>query len=140
MDKAKRKRVLRGVAAAYVLALVAVSLLPSGEGRLGGWDAAVSPGIQNLLHVPAYAGLAVLVSLAWDRRAPVWRVGVAVGCAAFGAGLEFAQAAIPGRMGSVMDAVLNVIGAGLGAAGVVAVDRIRATRAAAPAARSSEGG
>lgn len=103
-------------AGAYAAVLAAASLLPSGEGRLGGWDAAVSPGVQNLLHVPAYALLAVLVSMAVRRVTLARLASVAVGCAAFGAALEFAQAAIPGRFGSLGDVVSNTAGACLGTA------------------------
>jgi len=42
----------------YAVVLTVVSLLPSGgTGPLAGWDTAISPGLQNLLHVPAYGVL-----------------------------------------------------------------------------------
>ncbi len=49
---------------AYILALVAATILPSGTNTFGGWDLAVTPALQNVLHVPAYALLAILVFLA----------------------------------------------------------------------------
>ena len=121
------KRVLWAATAAYVAALTAVSLLPSGQaaGALGGRDKDISPTTQNAGHVPAYALLVVLVSGSFW---PAWRPPVAglvlaaVGCAAYGLALEWAQSAIPGRSGSVSDAMLNGIGA---AAGVAAVQCIR---------------
>jgi VanZ family protein len=112
VDKAKRKRVLRSVAAAYVLALVAVSLLPSGgTGPLAGWDTNISPGVQNLLHVPAYGLLVWLVARPWGLRKPRHLALAAAVCAAFGGMLEVAQAAIPGRLGSLEDTLLNAAGA-----------------------------
>ena len=95
----------------YVLVLAAVSLLPSGAGPLSGWDTAISPGLQNLLHVPAYGVLVWLVSRAIGLRR-LWHVALAaIACAAFGGLLECAQAAVPGRFGSVEDTLLNLIGA-----------------------------
>lgn len=38
----------------YGLILAIASLLPSGTGPLNGWDASLSPSLQNLLHFPAY--------------------------------------------------------------------------------------
>ncbi len=140
MTAGTAKRWLRVGAAAYAALLAVLSLLPSGQGRLGGWDEAVSPGLQNVLHVPAYAALAVLVWLGLGRRTVGWLVLVAAGSAAFGAGLEFAQAAIPGRMGSIMDAGLNAVGVVLGVAGVLLANQARRARRGSPAEEGSEGG
>jgi len=111
-------RTIQGAALAYASALAIASLLPSGTGSLRGWDSAISPGIQNLLHVPAYAVLFVLASLAAasaGRRGLRTLIWVGLACCAFGAALEAAQAAIPGRMGSPLDALLNVAGVAGGA-------------------------
>ena len=115
-------RAIRAAAVGYALVLAAVSLLPSGAGPLGGWDAAVSPRIQDLLHVPAYAALFVLASVAAasaDRRGPGTLILIALACCALGVGLEAAQAAIPGRMGSLADALLDLAGVAAGALAVI---------------------
>ena len=95
----------------YVLVLAAVSLLPSGAGPLSGWDTAISPDLQNLLHVPAYGVLVWLVSRAMGLRRLRHVALAAIACAAFGGLLECAQAAVPGRFGSVEDTLLNLSGA-----------------------------
>jgi len=105
------------MAAALVITavLAVVSLLPGGPAAPAGWDRSVSPGVQNLLHVPAYAVLTVLWLWALE---PVRRVGAAllvtVACGAYGAALEGAQAFIAGRTGSLADALLNAAGAAAG--------------------------
>jgi len=109
--------------AGTAVALALVSLLPSGQGRLAGWDAALSPSLQNLLHVPAYAVLTVLAALAASsapRAGAGLLIGAALACSVFGAALEYFQTIIPGRTGSAMDAGLNAVGAAVGAV-VVAV-------------------
>ncbi len=111
------RKVMRTVTGAYALLLAVVCLLPSGTGVLGGWDAAVSPTWQNALHVPAFAVLAVLAILAASGSFRVGLAGmlwIAFGCCAYGVLLEFAQAAIPGRTGSLTDVLLNVAGVAIG--------------------------
>ena len=71
--------------------------------------------ISNLLHVPAYAVLAVLwvaVLRLWWRRAPRWKAHLAGFVIAFGVGtlLELAQRLVPGRCSSVIDLYLNFAG------------------------------
>jgi len=96
----------------YALVLTAVSLLPSGStGPLAGWDTAISPGLQNLLHVPAYGLLVWLLSWAMGLRRLRRLALAAAACAAFGGLLECAQATIPGRFGSLEDTLLNLTGA-----------------------------
>ena len=105
-------RLLRVVTFVYALALIVVTMLPSG-GALGGWDEDITPSLQNTLHVPAYALLAALVMLAMvpDVGAGYGRILlVALCCCLFGIALEFVQAFIPGRSASLIDAALNVIG------------------------------
>ena len=96
-----RGRIIRAAAFAYAFVLAIATLLPSGTGPLQGWDAALSPNSQNLLHVPAYALLFVFVAAcALPGRGPWTFLLVGLACAAFGAALEVAQATVPGRMGS----------------------------------------
>ncbi len=119
------KRVLWVITVAYAALLAAVSLLPSGTGPLSGWDTAISPTLQNLLHVPAYAALVALIAWALGRPT-LLRLGlVALACCAFGGLLECAQATIPGRFGSVTDTLLNVAGAAAGLPVVLALSRRR---------------
>lgn len=111
---------MRLAAAAYVLVLAALSLLPSGTGPLEGWDASLTPSIQNALHLPAYTVLVCLVLAAVAERSRV-RIGMilaaAAACVAYGALLECLQAAgIPGRTGSVSDVLWNTAGAAAGLA------------------------
>jgi len=107
MAKVRRKRMLWAATGGYATALAVVSVLPSGTGPLAGWDTAISPGLQNLLHVPAYGLLVWLVAKAMGLGR-AWQLALAaVACAAFGGLLECAQAAIPGRFGSVTDMLLN---------------------------------
>jgi len=96
----------------YAVVLTVVSLLPSGgTGPLAGWDTAISPGLQNLLHVPAYGVLVWLTVRAMGLRRLRHLAMAAAACAAFGGLLECAQAAVPGRFGSVEDTLLNLISA-----------------------------
>ena len=111
-----RGRWLKVLSVGYAAALVVFSVLPSsGEGQ-GGWDTALSPKVQNALHVPAYTVLVIVTAAAWGaNRSRLWRlVAVALGSVALGAALEGVQAMVPGRMGSLSDGLLNVAGVALG--------------------------
>ena len=108
------RRTVRLVTGVYTLLLAVASLLPSGKDVLGNWDSEIDPTWQNWLHLPAYAGLVVLVvlSLSASRKVGVRElVCVAAACCAFGVSLELAQVVIPGRTASVTDALINVAGA-----------------------------
>jgi VanZ family protein len=105
----------------YAGLLAVGSALPSGTGPLKGWDASLSPGVQNLLHFPAYALLAALVLLAVGKpagAAPILPImAAALSCVAYGALLEGLQAAgIPGRTGSVSDVIWDTAGVATGVA------------------------
>jgi len=94
--------------------LAVVSLLPSGTGALHGWDESLSPSMQNLLHLPAYAVLTCVVLAVLGKSAGSGGAVIAataVACLAYGALLECLQAAgIPGRTGSVSDVLWNAAG------------------------------
>jgi len=115
----------------YAVVLAAVSLLPSGTGPLSGWDTAISPGLQNLLHVPAYGLLVWLVSRAMGLRRLRHVALAAIACAAFGGLLECAQATITGRFGSLEDTLLNLAGAAA-AVPIVLAGRRRSHRSGKP--------
>jgi len=75
------------------------------------------PSVQNVLHVPAYAALA----LAWCwalgawLRVPVARaIGACVVASAYGVLDEWHQSFVPGRYASLTDVTLDVAGALLG--------------------------
>ena len=107
------------VTAVYTALLTTASLLPSGQGPLGGWDASISPDLQDALHLPAYAGLVVLWALSWSTRYPLTTrtiLAIACGCVAFGAAMELAQSVIPGRTCSLSDGLVNTTGTILGLA------------------------
>jgi len=102
------------VTAIYTALLTTASLLPSGQGPLGGWDASLSPDLQDALHLPAYAGLVVLWALSWSARSPLTArtiLAIACACVAFGLAMELAQSVIPGRTCGLSDMLTNAAGA-----------------------------
>lgn len=107
--------------ALVIAALLAVligyySLVPPG-------DAPASQISDKIRHFAAYAGLAVPVAM-WIGPGRLAAVLVA---AAYGAGLEIAQAfAGTGREGSLADALANTLGAGAGFLLVWFIARTRA--------------
>ncbi len=114
------RRYLPSLAVLYALAIAVVTLLPSGTGTpLAGWDSSIAPGVQNALHLPAYTLLVILLMAAFGSSAHRrWlALGlITAGCIAFGLGSEWLQAvAIPGRHGSLTDALSNTLGCLLGA-------------------------
>ena len=116
--KRSGRKTIRVLAGAYAAALAAVSLLPSGAETFGGWDRRIAPTVQNAVHVPAYALLVILAvsalspAGAFRGRTLAW---VAIACCLFGLVLEIAQAAIPGRVFSWVDGLLNLLGVAVGA-------------------------
>jgi VanZ family protein len=123
----RRKTGIRVVLAAYALLLAAVSLLPPGSRGPGQWQQLVEPPVQKLLHVAAYAGLTVLI-IAATRSGHISLGGlilIPLAAVAYGALLELAQAAVPGRFTTLRDVLLN--GAGV-LVGVFVVAGLRALR------------
>jgi glycosyltransferase involved in cell wall biosynthesis len=111
------RKILWIATAVYTAGLVAVSLLPSGEGPLGNWDAALTPDVQDALHLPAYSGLVILLSSALGthiRLTAARTAWIALTCVGLGALLECLQAFIPGRTCSLKDGLVNAAGAALG--------------------------
>jgi VanZ family protein len=91
-----------------VLVVVAVvfSLLPAAapSGRHG---------IDKIVHIVAFFVLAAIPAAVLPGRAAIWLAMVFL--LAVGAGIEFAQAFIPGRQGSGADMLANFAGILLGA-------------------------
>jgi VanZ family protein len=126
-----RGTMIRAATFVYALLLAAASLAPSDRGGLGGWDADLSPTLQNALHVPAYAVLFVLAASCLRNRASakfVMRMVIALACGLFGGMLEWAQAFVPGRTGSLSDALVNLGGVCLGFLLVVSYGRLARLR------------
>ena len=112
----RRKAVIRVVLAAYAMLLAAVSLVPPSSKGLGECQQLVAPTVQKVLHVAAYAGLTVLI-IAAMRSGHIGLGGltlVFLAAVAYGALLELAQAAIPGRFATLRDVLLNVLGVAAG--------------------------
>lgn len=93
----------------------------------------MTPSVQNALHVPAYAALGWASHWAlggWlcvsSRRA----IGACIIASTYGAIDEWHQSFILGRYASLTDVVLDVVGAALGIALAVWVNRLLAGRAA----------
>ena len=113
-NRYRRRRLLALILVlGYTTALSYVSLYPVKD--LVGPHSRQVEWISNLLHVPAYAVLAVLwvaVLRLWWRRAPRWKAHVAGFIIAFGVGalLELAQLLVPGRFFSATDLYLNFAG------------------------------
>ena len=115
------RTVTRLAAFIFAVLLAVVSLIPAEADALGGATHRVPPLLQNILHVPAYAVLCVLAVGSLSATGRSRRPGVlitALGCVAFGGALEVAQCFVPGRFGSVADALLNAAGVALGVAGM----------------------
>ena len=105
---------LTAAAVLYVCLLAAFSLMPvSSDSALGATS--TRRAVNNLLHLPAYAILAVLiyaVARAWNLLAlPGAVLTGAVGAFGFGALMEIAQIYIPGRGATMLDFGLNGTGA-----------------------------
>ena len=100
--------------------LTLVSLIP-GHPKPGDsafiWMVAETPTLlQKVLHVCLYGVLALLLVWTLDRIQPrTYRFLIALIIAvAFGAVMEWCQAKVPGRYGTVYDVALNAAGAALG--------------------------
>ena len=68
-------------------------------------------GVDKPIHALSYALLGGLAAAWRGRQSGLALVGVVVAVAAFGAGVEVAQLAVPGRTASVGDGVANLVGA-----------------------------
>jgi VanZ family protein len=103
------------VALIYVAGLLLGSVIP-GDDPLSGYNFTLylNPTLQNLLHVPAFAGLSFLMMRSrfgegwgtWKRNAVVF-----LACASFGVVCELIQIWVPGRFAGAGDAVFNMVGA-----------------------------
>ncbi len=101
----------RIAAGLYMAALFALSSVPDTKTDTGVERYFPPPGVQNALHVPAYAGLSYLL---WRglrgprRRAALLAAALAT---AYGVTDEIHQMFVVGRTASVTDALANALGA-----------------------------
>jgi len=119
--------------AGYAALLSVVSLLPSGREAPLAWDAAITPEVQDVLHLPAYVLLVILLAAAIEASGTRMARSLAVAAAfsvLFGAAMEFGQSFVPGRTCSLKDGLVNAAGALLGVALAVVWRRVRRNRLA----------
>ncbi|MHC4108651.1 MAG: VanZ family protein [Planctomycetota bacterium] len=97
------------LALAYMATLFLLSSIPDDDG-IGRRILFPPPAVQNLLHVPVYAGLTWVWwrALRKTRAAVLWAAAIAIG---YGLLDEVHQMHVPGRFASVTDALLNAAGA-----------------------------
>ncbi len=123
MKNSRRQRLAHsagalGAALAYMALLHRVSSIPGKVELQGAVDLAyfaLTPAIQNLLHIPAFAVLAVL----WSHALPKTARGAGVVLlmtGGYGAYDEWFQLGVPGRYGSLTDWALDLFGALVGIA------------------------
>lgn len=96
---------VRTVLLAWAVGIVIVSIVPSTGVSL--WN------LDKLGHFLAYAGLSVLVCLAFDGMRV--RLPLLVGAVVLGAALELIQQFVPGRDMSLVDGLVNAAGVLTGA-------------------------
>jgi len=106
------------VTVCYMLVILATSIMPM-EQNLGQFQIIIDlkPHIQNLLHIPIFAFLAVLfLQVAKDCRLVGKKsiIIVLLFCIGFGVLNEVIQIVIPGRYASILDVIFNFIGAVIG--------------------------
>ena len=104
--------------ALYVSLLFASSLVPMDQKMAGlGLVLEIRPGVQNLLHIPAYMLLAILWFQVLHRYSISLRRQIILSLllsSLIGVLNEFIQLAVPGRYSSLTDVVLNSVGIILG--------------------------
>jgi len=105
------RRIKIALLASYTLLLLGASLIPMDQEIEGlNFIIGLEPSIQNLLHIPAYAILSILLLQVLGKRLLL----VIVGTIVFGIVNELIQLAIPGRYPGLLDIGLNTIGALVG--------------------------
>ena len=111
----------------YILLILGSSLIPMNRQIPGlGFMINLQPKVQNLLHVPAFAVLAIMLLqvLQSYRLKPISRlVLVMAACIGFGLFNEAIQIFIPGRYAGLLDMGLNVLGGVLGVIVYFVVDK-----------------
>lgn len=108
------------ITAAFIVLIVILSVTP-GQAKSGDsgfvWLIAITPTpVQKLMHLFVYAGLAVLWTwtLAGIKGTPQRLALAFVLTVSLGAMLEWYQTRVPGRYGTLADALLNAAGAAAG--------------------------
>ncbi len=132
-----------GLLLGYMAVILVLSLIP-GSGTTGDLLGLIPSTIQNFLHVPAYALLAVLCvrTLATYRMGWRWRLTTALVLAStYGAAMEFSQTWAPGRVPSVLGFLLNLAGVvlGVGLFGWLTFGRFRPPRSDRIVSKAGQG-
>lgn len=107
-----KEKALWMITLAYIAFVTVVSLTPM-EDNGDGWLDGISSPMLNFLHIPAYSGLMVLVTLAMCASVKHRLVGIilaAVCCCGFGVLMEYAQGMVPGRVVHLSDMMGNAAG------------------------------
>ena len=111
----------------YMLLLLASSAIPM-DRQVRGLKFIINlkPTIQNILHMPMYAVLAILfLQISQNYQLKSWKRNLVVllvsGC--FGLVNEIIQIAVPGRFGGLIDVGLNLIGAIIGMLTYILVEK-----------------
>jgi VanZ family protein len=114
--------------AAYMALIAFLSLVPMDEVVVPEQPPDfVGPLLQNLMHIPAYAALSIILAQVfaqYGRKGAGLIVPALLISVAFGAANEAGQALIPGRYPSLWDGLANLLGAGLGALVYTAAERL----------------
>lgn len=112
-DDRTRAAILAGVTALVVTASLVP--IPVTSDQAYPTDA-LPPWTDKLAHAAGYAAWAYALAATRRARSVGALAGVVVAAALLGAGVELAQAAVPGRDPSALDAAANAAGALVGAA------------------------
>ncbi len=108
-----------------VVAVIALSVVPgqpqSGDSKFVWLVAATPTFVQKLMHFLIYAAMAWLWAWTLEGIAPNWlKLAIAlVLTVGMGAALEWYQTRVPGRFGTLLDVLLNAVGAIAGLAAAV---------------------
>ena len=98
----------------YMLLIFILSSIPGDDStRFSSFFAQINPGIQNLLHIPLFAGLTTLWILALMNYQILWKRVLSYSFfISWGYGLidELHQFYVPGRYPGLIDVILNTLG------------------------------
>jgi len=119
------------IAITYTAVLFLLSLVPmagpTGELSL---RIGLTPGVQNILHIPLYGLLAVLWLRVANGHTAHKNKGILLvlsgGCV-FGVANELVQAFVPGRYADLQDVLLNVVGLVMGVVFFMWVERMKSS-------------
>ena len=98
----------------YMLLIFILSSIPGDDStRFSSFFAQINPGLQNLMHIPLFAGLTTLWILALMNYQILWKRVLSYSFfISWGYGLidELHQFYVPGRYPGLIDVILNTLG------------------------------